>query len=358
MRFKLKLQLVMVAIQAGVAFSGFGILFSIPTDASDNSAPFFAYVTALGSNTVSIINTTTDTVVATVSVGDGPFAVGVSSDRKRVYVANHFDATVSIIDGVTHSVIATLSVGPEPIGVGVSPDGTKAYIASAGSEVGAGSVSVIDAATNQVIATIPLPAGPFAAAVSGDGQCLYVGSQSNGGEVFVIDTATNQVVGSIALPTGSGPDSLAIATQWPFGYTVNSPIGEIAVINLSEGRVLRSVATGGGNVQAVAVTPDRRRIYATDSGAEQVVVLDSASQRIIQRIALPPGSNPIGVSLTPDGMKAYVANNASGSVAVIDTNTNTVQGIVPVSGFPYAKGQFIAPGISEPAPPVARCIGN
>ena len=72
------------------------------------------YVANLGSNTVSIIDTDTKTVVATVNVGKSPYGVAVTPGWNGVYVTNDKDNTVSVIDVDTNKVKATVSVGDLP----------------------------------------------------------------------------------------------------------------------------------------------------------------------------------------------------------------------------------------------------
>jgi len=50
------------------------------------------------SNTVSVIDTTTNAVVTTIPVGTYPHGVAVAPDGSHVYVANSNSNTVSIID--------------------------------------------------------------------------------------------------------------------------------------------------------------------------------------------------------------------------------------------------------------------
>jgi len=50
---------------------------------------------------------------------------------------------VSVIDTATHTVTATIKVGRNPLDVALTPDGATAYVANAGSN----SVSVIDTST-------------------------------------------------------------------------------------------------------------------------------------------------------------------------------------------------------------------
>src|SRR5258708_38882773 len=54
-----------------------------------------AYITNQSSSTVSVIDTATDTVIATIPVGFTPFGVAVSPDGSKVYVTNAFSHTTS-----------------------------------------------------------------------------------------------------------------------------------------------------------------------------------------------------------------------------------------------------------------------
>ena len=90
----------------------------------------YAYVTNYNSNTVSVIDTTTNKVTATVPVGISPWGVAVSPDGTRVYVTNWNSNTVSVIDTTTNTVTATVNVDSNPIGIAVTPDGSKVYVAN------------------------------------------------------------------------------------------------------------------------------------------------------------------------------------------------------------------------------------
>ncbi len=61
-----------------------------------------------------------------------------------------------VIDTATNTVEATVPVGNEPFWVAVAPDGKHAYVTNCNESLPAGSVSVIDTATNTVVATVPV----------------------------------------------------------------------------------------------------------------------------------------------------------------------------------------------------------
>jgi|SRR6516165_4260777 YVTN family beta-propeller protein len=148
-----------------------------------------AYITngSFSNNNVSVINTVTNAVIATIPVGANPYSVAVTADGSKAYVTNTGSQTVSVIDTATNTVTATIPAGTFPLGVAVTPDGSKVYVTNPS---GVQSVSVIAAATNTVIATIPV-GGPDGVAVSPDGSKVYVADSF--GSVAVIDTATDTV---------------------------------------------------------------------------------------------------------------------------------------------------------------------
>ena len=79
-----------------------------------------------------MIDTATNTVVATVPVGTNPIGVAITPDGKHAYVTNFTSNNVSVIDTATNTVVATVPVGNNPVGVAVTPDGKHAYVANSG----------------------------------------------------------------------------------------------------------------------------------------------------------------------------------------------------------------------------------
>jgi YVTN family beta-propeller protein len=103
---------------------------------------------ANGSSNVSVIDPSTDKVVATVPVGANPNGVAVSPngpDAGDIYVTNNGSENVSVIDPSTDKVVATIPVGGRPsIGVAVSPTGPAAGDIYVPLLADSGTVSVIE----------------------------------------------------------------------------------------------------------------------------------------------------------------------------------------------------------------------
>ena len=91
------------------------------------AAPF-AYIPNSATNNVSVIDTATNTVTATVGVGFGPYGVAVNPAGTFAYVANYRGNTVSVINTASNSVTATVGVGSHPYALGnfIGPDLTPA----------------------------------------------------------------------------------------------------------------------------------------------------------------------------------------------------------------------------------------
>jgi YVTN family beta-propeller protein len=270
---------------------------SATTEQSTMPTGTYAYIPNDGN--ISVIDTVTNNVIATVHVGS-PAAVAVIPDGTKVYVTNYYPKNdVSVIDTSTNTVIATVPVGADPLGIAITPDGTKAYVTNYGTgslvifgnELSTSTdVFVIDTATNTVIATVPV--GGIGVAVTPDGKKVYV---TNGFEnVSVIDTATNTVIATVPVE---------------------------------------------GNPVGVAVTPDGKKVYVTIFLDGIVSVINTAQNNVIANISV--GGNPSGIAVTPDGKKVFVTNQNDTDVSVISTETNNVIAKIKIGNQTEAFGQFI-----------------
>ena len=331
--------------RAATARAGFMALFAVLAMglgllASPAEAAAFAYVVNNVDNTVSVIDTATNTVVGTpISVGGLPNGVAITPDGTHAYVANAGGNTVSVIATATNTVVATVTVGNSPSGVAVTPDGTHAYVANAGDNT----VSVFATTSNTVVGS-PIPVGvlPRMIAITPDGTHAYVVNDSSG-TVSVIATATNTVGATVLV--GNTPAGIAITPDGTRAYIVNCNCfsgigaGTVSVIDTASNTVVGTPIPVGGEPEGVAVTPDGKHAYVTNAAFSigSVSVIDTAINTVGDTI--PVGTAPFGVAVAPDGKHAYVANLEDNTVSVIATATNTVVGLpIPVGRFPIEVG--------------------
>ena len=87
-------------------------------DVAVNPAGTRVYVASNSNNNVAVIDTATNTVVATIPVGSNPYGVSINPAGTRLYVVNRSSNNVSVIDTATNSVVDTVAVGSSPVGFG------------------------------------------------------------------------------------------------------------------------------------------------------------------------------------------------------------------------------------------------
>jgi YVTN family beta-propeller protein len=171
------------------------------------------YMAAYKTNHVEVINTRTKTVVAEIPVQVQPLGVAITPNGAFAYVTNSGkicdlcaaiqSPSVSVIDTATYSVVATIPVGNYPVGVAITPNGAFAYVATSCDS----QASVIDTATNAVVATVGSLNDPRSMAITPDGAFAYVGNEGSG-SLSVIATATNTMVDTVQVALF--PEGIAI----------------------------------------------------------------------------------------------------------------------------------------------------
>ena len=299
------------------------------------SATTYAYVPNSMDNNISVIDTATNKVIASVSVGDQPYGIAITPDGKKVYVANQGSNTVSVIDAVNLTVTAAVPVGISPLGVAVSPDGTKIYITNSGSN----NVSIIATNNDTIIGTINGEYGIFRPAgitASPDGTKLYVVSSGYGGSVCVIDSETSKDITTVNV--GHYPVGIAITPDGTKAYVTNHDGSTVSVIDTVTNTVIATVPGVYGD--NIVVSPDGTRIYV-ENPASTIHVIDTATNNVIATLNTVMTTS--GISINKDGTKIYVANDADNTVSVIDVATNIITASVNVGMNPKAFGQFISP---------------
>jgi YVTN family beta-propeller protein len=307
------------------------------------------YVAISGSNEIyaSIEDADCGFFTGNIQVGTRPQGVAVHPDGSRVYVASSGSGTVSVIDTATRSVIATIPVGGSPfgpVGVAVHPDGSRAYAISNIR------VSVIDTATNAIVGVVFVLGASNFVAVHPNGTRVYVTTAA--GIVAVIDTATNTVVTNI--PVGALAFGVAVHPGGGRLYaaaTDGVSRGWVSVIDTAANTVATTIPVQGAPV-GVAVHPNGSRAYVTNNLNESGVampgllsVIDTASNNVIATLDV--GRSPHSVAV--NRFQIYVTNQVDGTLSVFSTESNASVAIQPVGLIPAGVATFMAP---EP-PPIA-----
>jgi YVTN family beta-propeller protein len=249
-----------------------------------------------------------------------------SKPAAKAYVANFKDNTVSVIDTATSKVVASIQVAAGPHGMAITQDGRTVYVSGDGSS----SVDVIDTASDKVVKTIDVGKSPNGIALTSDDRLLLV-TVNGENRIAFIDTSTQAVVGTTALPK---PHTVAISPDGKFAYVTVQEPGHfgLALIDTATHRVVRTIALDK-TPRDGEIGYDGKRFFFTEAGVNAVQVLDPLSDTIVAQI--PTGVSPHFVSYTRGSGFGIVVVQGPGELLLFDPVTNTVARSVPVGKQPH-----------------------
>jgi YVTN family beta-propeller protein len=314
---------------------------SYPIGVAVNPLTNKIYVANELSNTVSMIDGSTDKVDAKINVGKSPYGITVNPLNNRIYVSNRDSGTVSVIDGSTNTQIANVSAGNRPVGVAVNPSNGLIYVTNFDSKA----VSIIDGITNTFSGTIKVGNAPYGVAVDPLNNKTYVTNVLDNTISVIHGTkpTDNKVVKTIKVIGGISPAGIAINTSTNRVYVTNYHSGSLFIIDTSADKLVNSIKVGRYPV-GVEVNPINDKIYVTNIGDNTVSVIDGKKNQIIRTITVNPILKPYFkdndplvnipgpefplitsfVSIDLATNMVYVTNTASNTISKIDGNNDAV----------------------------------
>lgn len=227
-----------------------------------------AYMVINNSDKIEVMDASTAMWQATIYFpsGTSPYRMAVYPDQSTGFVSDLYTNTVSVVDLLTNSLVPadTIPVGPNPYGIAYTSG--KVFVANSGYGSG-NTVTVIDAATRKAVATVAVGGGPTEVEPDGNGNVWVEcpGNYGDIGKLFVIDAATNSVTDSInvgvVLPSFWGR-TLAIDSQRDAAYL----IADSSVIKLDpKTKQIVDANFIKGSFYAIAVDEATGNIYVSDA---------------------------------------------------------------------------------------------
>jgi len=329
------------------------------------------------SNTLSLVDAVSRTLLAEIPVGVDPRTVAVDDAGTRAYVANRGSGSVSVVDLAARVAVATIPVGPEPWGVVTGPDGRAVYVAVTGDD----RIAVLDGPALTVTQSLPVADRPAGLALSDDSRTLYATHLlTNTITVLTVQphtvyvplilsgTSTRQA-GAAQMATDNWPLITGNLLLWPDSNLVQSIVFApdrrrayvphtrantsnraltfdtavfplVSLIDLTTGQHLVGQQLDLGTLDPpgvglpfdAALTPDGNEIWVVNAASNNITVLNLTTR---QRVAsIPVGASPRGIVLAPDGGTAYVNNTLAGTVSLVDTAAYTVSGVITTTSIP------------------------
>jgi phospholipase C len=251
------------------------------------------YVTNSGTNTVGVIATATNKVATNVTVGLYPHGIAVSPDGAHAYVANTGpntgptatpgpggSNTVSVIATASNTVTATIDVGQAPEVIACSPDGSTIYVTCQDG------LYVVDTARGRVRGVVGQLSGAHGVAVAPDGSAIYVVDTSHDA-LAVVDPAGPRVVGSIAV--GLMPWNVALSTDGGTAYVTNANADTVSVIDTASRTVVATV--GVGHVPT-GITTTADSVWVTNNTTGSISRIAIATNALTATVNLGLSSEP------------------------------------------------------------------
>lgn len=288
-----------------------------------------AYVANWEADNISVIQTSNNTIMETISTYTGPHGLAFTPDHEYVYVTNYGMATcnnkVTVIQTSDNTILTTITVGNCPAQIAITPDGEYGYVANYFSD----SFSVIEISSNTVVATVATGDGPMGVTITPDGQYAYF-AMEQANSVQVVQTSDNTIVATIGV--GSSPYRIAITPDGAYAYVTNRFSNNVSVIQTSDNTVIATIGVGDWP-HGIALTSDGEYAYVVNFFmSNSVSVIQTSTNSVVNTIAV--GSWPKAIAFTYDEEYAYVTNGGGNSISVIEISTGTVVETIPVNANP------------------------
>jgi len=291
------------------------------------------------SNTVSVIDPSTNQLLGVIRLGDplpaslsplyrGQLLVhglGYSPDGQMLAVVSIASNSVTLIETATNKVEKTIYVGRSPHEAFFTPDGRELWVTIRGEDY----VSVIDPVKMVEVRRIQLANGPGMTMFGPDGRYAFVCSSFTP-ELAVIDAASHEIVKRLPQASPFCPN-IAVSPENDEVWITLKDVGKVQVYDAQPPFDQKAVIETGPITNHVNLVNNRngKFAYVTIGGANEVKVFRrGATPQLIATI--PVGSLPHGIWPSGDGSRVYVALENSVQAAVIDTLTNKVIASVPI----------------------------
>ena len=189
------------------------------------------------------------------------------------------------------------------------------------------------------------PVYPSGLAISPDGNTLFVANNLGDSLGIVDDLRDTRKLTRIDL--GAHVYPYAVVAVHERGAVVKAYVScwndhSVAVVYPNGSGTVSRIGVDR-HPTAMLLNSDQTRLYVANSNADSVSVIDTRTDKEIERISVrlsesvPPGNSPEGLALR--GNELYVANAHSNSVAVVelaDKGRSKVRGFIPTGQYPSA----------------------
>jgi len=265
------------------------------------------------------------------------------SHRDRVYSAEQYSNTVSVTDPASNTLVGTIRLG-DPLpgnlsplykgqllvhGMGFSPDHRTIAVVA----IGSNAVNFIDTATNTLKHVTYVGRSPHEAFFTPDGKEVWIVVRGEN-YVAVLDGTTYQEKTRIVV--ASGPGMTIFSPDGKYGYVCSSFTPETAVITVADHKIVGKVAQASPFCPNIAATPDGKQVWFTlkDIGKTQVFDVQPPFS-LLKTLDTGPITNHVNIVRNANGMFAYVTVGGLNQIQVFRTDDFSKIATIPTGKLPH-----------------------
>src|SRR5437870_3675946 len=201
----------------------------------------------------------------------GAILTRAESPSYLVFVSNERSGAVTVIDGTTDAVVASFPVGKRPRGIHATPDGKRLVVTLTGAprmapgldenrapaDKAADGLGVIDPTARKLTDRWHVGSDPEQFAISKDGKFAFIANEDDA-SALIVDLNSGQPRGKVKV--SAEPEGVGVNPANGEVYVTCEDKGEVFVIDPDQQRVIAKIDTGG-RPRSVAFLPDGSRAY-------------------------------------------------------------------------------------------------
>lgn len=278
------------------------------------------YVQNSNSNSISIIDLTTNAILKNITVEGTVHNIKLSDDQMKLYIitSDSDSGTIFVLNTTTNELMNEIPTEVSVQDIAIF-NGTM-Y----GSDVFGGRILVMNL-NGSMTDEIDIGSKPQYIEVRPDGQVLYVTSLA-GPPISVVDLEQKRVIKEIN--SGSMPHHLSFTNQGSILFVANTESDTLSVIDSRKHEVIKSIPVGDGP-ENVALNPDQTLAYVSNMKSNTVSVVDA--DKVVNEI--PAGKGPYGIAFSSDGGDlAYVSNTRGNDISIINTKSSNIISTISAGG--------------------------
>ena len=258
-------------------------------------------------NQVAVVETRSWKVTNYIDGGTKPARITAQPDQQYVWVTN--DTGVTVIDTTTLKVAATIPTGAGQHDIVISNDNRFAFVSNRES----GTVSVVDIRQLTKLKDVTVGAGPTSLSLSELSKALYVANETDG-TVTVIEQQGQQVLAR--MDTKPGARSIRFAPGGRYGFVLNTKLSTVFIFDAASNRMLHEVNVGKSPDQ-IMFSETFAFVRSLETESVEMLRLATIGKEVDVtefpggQAAPGQGSTPVradSIALAPEGNAVIVAN--------------------------------------------------